>query len=147
MYQVEMGTHAWLTGINNIAVVRTFVKSGMVMNGLIKKLDQLQRENPDLHDVFEKKKRDGLLTPEEAAGQKNNGDEERESIKSEDSLSASNSSLTHSNIQSPTPMTSNSDQYATPSSTVTHRYGVEDENSPSPTTSSRSDSRCKSSPK
>ena len=98
-------------------------------------------------DVFEKKKRDGLLTPEEAAGQKNNGDEERESIKSEDSLSASNSSLTHSNIQSPTPMTSNSDQYATPSSTVTHRYGVEDENSPSPTTSSRSDSRCKSSPK
>ena len=107
-------------------------------------------------DVFEKKKREGLLPPD-ASVVKNGGDEERESIKSEDSLSASNFSLSsnnngvgsHSNIQSPTPIISDSAQYATPSSTATslHPNGVDDENSPSPTTLSRSDSRCKSSPK
>ena len=111
-------------------------------------------------DVFEKKKRDGLISPDtpvvEAMITKKHGDEERESIKSEDSLSASNSSLTsnnglgpHSNLRSPTPTTAESVQYATPSSTITSlvRNGADDENSPSPTISSRSDSRCKSSPR
>ena len=105
-------------------------------------------------DVYEKKKRDGLLSPDGTdVTQKNGGDEERESIKSEDSLSASNSSITlnngvgsHSNIHSPAPMTADSTQYATPS-TANHPNEGNDENSPSPTASSRSNSRCKSSPK
>ena len=56
MYQVEMATHAWLTGVNNLAIAKISVRSGLIMNELIKNFDRLQRENPDLHDFYEKKK-------------------------------------------------------------------------------------------
>ena len=51
-----MGTHAWLTGIHNITIVGYVVNKGFAMQKVQETLDKHQRENPDLHDVYERKK-------------------------------------------------------------------------------------------
>ena len=54
LYEVEVGTFIWITGAHSITLLGIMMKHKGI-KAFEDQLRTLQKENPDLHDVYEKK--------------------------------------------------------------------------------------------
>ena len=54
LYEVEIGTFAWTTGAHSITLLGIMMKK-KGLEVFKNKIQELQRQNPDLHDVYERK--------------------------------------------------------------------------------------------
>ena len=54
LYEVEIGTFTWTTGAHSITLLSIMMKK-KGLEVFANKIKELQKENPDLHDVYDRK--------------------------------------------------------------------------------------------
>jgi glutathione S-transferase len=55
LYSIDVGKLAWLTGKETIPLLALLEKSGVMKSNQIERLRKLQREDPEMQEVYEKK--------------------------------------------------------------------------------------------